>query len=69
MSYTIEITPQEEKRVCIDNSLVPVMLKVEIPVRGSNTICCLGGTSFVPLRIFEKSFHWRRLCTEEKGGF
>lgn len=33
MSYTIEITLQEEKLLHIDNSLVPVMLKVEIPVR------------------------------------
>lgn len=33
MSYTIEMAPQEEKLLCIDNSLVLVMLKVEIPLR------------------------------------
>lgn len=68
MSYTIEIIPQEEKLLCIDNSLVLVMLNVQIPGRGSSTmgygIGCLGGASFVPLGILEKSFHWRRLCTK-----
>lgn len=33
MSYTIEITPQEEKLLCIDNSLMLVMLKMEVPLR------------------------------------
>lgn len=70
MSHTIEIIQQEEKLLCIDNSLVLAKLRVEIPGRESSAmgcdIHCLGGTSFVPLGIFEKSFHWRTLCTEEE---
>lgn len=43
MCYTIEITPQEEKLLRVDNFLVLIMLKVYVPedtTEGFNSVGC-----------------------------
>ena len=74
MCYTIEITLQEEKLLCIASFLVLIMLKVyllEDTTEGFSStgygICWPGGTSFVSLGLFEKSFNQRSLCMKKKG--